>query len=218
MLAGFRKEWRKFKQAPAGRRFVEQHERHAARQGPWLKPLVLFSLIFALAMGIVLLVVPGASIVCFAIAAFLLPVESRWVASAYDRIERSVRRGGEPAREVEEYPEIDETPRAAASLERVIAARQHPPSAPPAADPRVMWIEPVTPPQAPTAGTTRIWSSEVPVTAEPVRPRPRATTTSRPSKAVIVVPPPVTIRSPVDKRPPRAVRPTVPLHRRSHAE
>lgn len=218
MPASLRKEWRKFKQAPPGRRFVEQHERHEARQGPWLKPMVLASLIFALAMGIVLLVVPGASIVCFAIAALLLPIESRRVATIYDRIERSVRRTGEPPRDVVEDPEAEETPRASETLERVIAASQTARARPPADD-RIVRIEPVTPPRAHVVGTTKIWSSDVPVTAAPVRPRaPAATAPVRPSKAVVVVPPPVTIRNPVEQRPSPVVRATMPLHRRSHAD
>lgn len=219
MLSGLKREWRKLGRAEMGRRFVEQYERHQTRHGPWLKPIVVFSVVLAFGMGVVLLVVPGASIGCFAIAALLLPFVSRPVAVAYDRLELMVR--GSRARSAakrEQHEAPDEASRETAKLDRSQPDSQATSVQQPS-DPRVVWIKPAAPPQPPVvAATTRIWSSDLPVTPTPIRRRPAAQSAPvRPSQAVILVPPPVTITNRADNRPAPAARATVPLRRRSQA-
>jgi len=93
MLGQIKTEWRRIKDAPPGARFVQFHERHAARQMPFLKAAWFFVAVFCVGMGLLLSVTSGPGLLFLAFAALLLPAESRTVAALLDRVELTVRRG-----------------------------------------------------------------------------------------------------------------------------
>lgn len=93
MLGQIKTEWRQFKDAPAGARFVQFHERHSARPMPLLKAAWFFAAVFCAGMGLLLSVTSGLGLLFLAVAAALLPAESRTVAALFDHVERAVRWG-----------------------------------------------------------------------------------------------------------------------------
>ena len=80
-------EWRRLKHAPPGERFQafnERQQRHA--RGP-IKALYLGGALVALAVGVVLIFIPGPAFVFFILAGALLAAQSRWVARHLDDLE-----------------------------------------------------------------------------------------------------------------------------------
>jgi hypothetical protein len=101
MLDHVKMEGQKFKDAPAGERFVRYYERYQRREAPYLKALSFFATVFSFGMAIVLPLVSdssGLALMFAVIAAVLLPAESRFVAMFFDKIERLVTRGPKPAK------------------------------------------------------------------------------------------------------------------------
>jgi hypothetical protein len=92
MLDKLKAEWQELKRAPSGQRFVQCHERHQARDAPYLKPLLFFAAIFSFVVGVVLVFIPGPAILFFAISGALLAAESHAVASAFDKVETVLHR------------------------------------------------------------------------------------------------------------------------------
>ncbi len=93
--SSFTKEWQKLKRGQPGSRFQERYERHrqAHRGQPWYRRLRKFAFAaIALAIGVVLVFIPGPAVVFFAVAAWLLADESRGLARALDWTEVTLRR------------------------------------------------------------------------------------------------------------------------------
>jgi hypothetical protein len=87
MLDKLKAEWQDLKRSPGGQRFVQCYHRHQARDAPWLKPFLFFSAVFSFVIGVVLAFVPGPAILFFLISGALLAAESRFVATAFDKVE-----------------------------------------------------------------------------------------------------------------------------------
>jgi hypothetical protein len=80
-------EWQRLKRSPPGERFEAFNERQQKRARGPIKALYLGGAIVSLAVGVVLVFIPGPAFVFFILAGALLAAESRWVAQRLDRLE-----------------------------------------------------------------------------------------------------------------------------------
>lgn len=95
-LTQLKRHWSEFKRLEPGTRFQTQHDRHrrsAAGKSPVRRAAYVVLAIVCLAVGVVLVFIPGPAVVFFALAAGLLAVQSRAVARACDFCEIQLRRG-----------------------------------------------------------------------------------------------------------------------------
>lgn len=85
MLEKLRKNWRTFRNAPAGKRFQQQYEAQRRSNRPaWMKPLMIIVGIVVIAGGAVALPAPGPGILILAFGAALIAREFRWAAKGLD--------------------------------------------------------------------------------------------------------------------------------------
>jgi hypothetical protein len=101
MLAHPRATWNELKRLPAGHRFEMHYEReHSAKRK--VSPLELVAhwaaVIVCVAIGIVLVFIPGPAVVFFALAAALAAAHSRTAARALDVIEVKIRAAARAAK------------------------------------------------------------------------------------------------------------------------
>ena len=80
-------EWQRLKRSPPGERFEAFNERQQKRARGPIKALYLGGAIVSLAVGVVLVFIPGPAFVFFILAGALLAAQSRWVARRLDRLE-----------------------------------------------------------------------------------------------------------------------------------
>jgi hypothetical protein len=95
-LAQLKREWRRFRRLPAGKRFQIHHEeaqRKDRARSVWLRVLGWLLIPLFIAIGVVLAFIPGPAILFFFLAAALLASHSLWMARAFDRVELSIRSG-----------------------------------------------------------------------------------------------------------------------------
>jgi len=83
---------RRFMAAPSGTRFRAYHERLAQRPSLMRTLLVVGSGLILLALGLVMVVLPGPGLLVAAIGAVLIAGESLWAARLLDRIDLCVTR------------------------------------------------------------------------------------------------------------------------------
>jgi hypothetical protein len=95
-----REQWREFKHWPPGQRFVLFHEAQRTRLSKWQRALLLIGTLVSLAVGVVLVFMPGPAVVFFGLAAALLAAQSVWIARRLDAFERWLRRVRDPDRHV----------------------------------------------------------------------------------------------------------------------
>mgnify|MGYP003577713667 CR=1 FL=1 len=94
MLAKLKHTWRELKRLPPGERFQKHHEKQREAGIPkWRRVLSLGVAVSALAIGVVLVFIPGPAIVFFAVGGALLASHSLWVARALDWTELKLRAG-----------------------------------------------------------------------------------------------------------------------------
>lgn len=86
MFDPLKREWRQFKAGPVGHRFEKCYERHQNR-APWTKVLLPLAAAISLAIGVVLVFIPGPAVVFFGISAALLACLFRPVANSLDKTE-----------------------------------------------------------------------------------------------------------------------------------
>lgn len=80
------RRWRAFQALPAGERFERFHEQQ--KDAPaWVKPVLIVGVLASLAIGVVLVFIPGPAFVFFGLAGALLATQSALVARALDRAE-----------------------------------------------------------------------------------------------------------------------------------
>jgi hypothetical protein len=95
MLARPKAMWHELKRLPAGHRF-EMHYEREHRDDQRMSPLKMLAhwsaVLVCLAIGVILVFIPGPAVVFFALAAALAAAHSRWVARALDAIEVKIRR------------------------------------------------------------------------------------------------------------------------------
>jgi hypothetical protein len=75
------------KRAPPGERFQAFNERQQRRARGPIKALYLGGALVSLAVGVVLVFIPGPAFVFFILAGALLAAQSRWVARRLDGLE-----------------------------------------------------------------------------------------------------------------------------------
>lgn len=92
MFAALKRHWREFVTAPAGTRFQAHYRRHRRRRGLVRTIVAIGSGLLLIALGTVLLVLPGPGLLIGAIGAALLAGESLSVARALDGIDRHATR------------------------------------------------------------------------------------------------------------------------------
>lgn len=80
-------EWQRLKRAPPGKRFQAFNERQQRRARGPIKALYLGGALVSLAVGVVLVFIPGPAFVFFILAGALLAAQSRWVARRLDGLE-----------------------------------------------------------------------------------------------------------------------------------
>ena len=99
VLQHWKREWKAFEKAPAGKRFVLRYESRKREAGRGWKRVVPIALGFALIVaGVILLVIPGPGLLVVAFGGALIAQEFRWAAVALDWAEvrlRKVARFGE---------------------------------------------------------------------------------------------------------------------------
>ena len=88
-----KKEWRQFKSAKPGTRFVRQYESNQEeRKHQWTRPAMIALGAVIVLVGVVALPAPGPGILVIAAGAALLARESRRIAEWLDAAEVKVRR------------------------------------------------------------------------------------------------------------------------------
>jgi hypothetical protein len=92
VLHKLKSELNQFKHYPPGERFARFHERHSRSQSGWVKPLLIVLAVLSLAVGVVLVFIPGPAILFFAITAALVATQNHWVAVRFDRFELWIRK------------------------------------------------------------------------------------------------------------------------------
>ena len=88
-----RKEWRQFKSAKPGTRFVRQYESNQQeRSSKWIRAGIIALGVVVILVGAVALPAPGPGILIIAAGVALLARESRWIAERMDSVELKLRR------------------------------------------------------------------------------------------------------------------------------
>ena len=97
MLDELKKHWRTFRDARPGKRFEKLHE--ARSDSP--PPIVFYAAgAVLLAVGVVLLFIPGPGLLLIAFGGALIARQSLWLAKRLDRLELLLRRFARKARSV----------------------------------------------------------------------------------------------------------------------
>jgi hypothetical protein len=86
-----KRSWAHFRHARPGERFERFHDEHNREARPWKRPVYLVCGVASLAVGTVLLFIPGPAVVFLALAAALFATQSRWVACRLDGAELKLR-------------------------------------------------------------------------------------------------------------------------------
>ena len=90
---GLKDDWRQFRSAKPGRRFIEQFETNQQeRASKWTRVALVSLGIVVVLVGLVALPAPGPGILIVAAGAALLARESRWIAERMDSVELRLRR------------------------------------------------------------------------------------------------------------------------------
>lgn len=93
MFRSLKKRWRAFMAVPRGQRFQAHHRRtHRADAKPWTRYLAVAAAVVVIALGIVMLVLPGPGLLVMLGGAVLLAEESAFVARALDRLDLAAAR------------------------------------------------------------------------------------------------------------------------------
>lgn len=93
MFEALQRHWRAFRDEPAGARFQRRYRRRAARPSSWLRRLCVMLIAAGLiALGLVMLVLPGPGLLALLAGAGLIAEESLLVARLLDRIDLAVSR------------------------------------------------------------------------------------------------------------------------------
>ncbi len=86
MFNTFRQRWREFRTDPPGRRFENRYwRRNTRRSSVWRRLLVIVFGIVVIAIGIVMLVLPGPGSLVIVLGAALIAEESLWASRLLDR-------------------------------------------------------------------------------------------------------------------------------------
>lgn len=85
--------WGALKRSKPGRRFQDRYDRQNRKGGrsPWKRTLNLVLAVLSLAIGFVLVFIPGPAVLFFLMSGSLLATESRAIAEALDRLELFLR-------------------------------------------------------------------------------------------------------------------------------
>lgn len=194
MLEQVKAEWQLFRSAPAGERFLQHHERYQRREAPVLKSMLFFASVFCAGMSVLLPMTSELTWLAFgfaAVAAVLLPGESRSIAKVFDKLEvlvsrRAARTSSAPKLEVQQPPPPEQSAvrakPARPTVRMPLPTQKGPLPAVLTAPPIIVADKPrvrrrATPPVI--AGTLKIWTPDAP-------PQPSAAT----NVTIVMFPPP----------------------------
>jgi hypothetical protein len=85
MFEAIRRSWNRFRAAPAGTRFQSRHRRRESRSGLVRKVLVIAAGGVLIALGVVMIVLPGPGLLAMLLGAALIAEESSVAARWFDR-------------------------------------------------------------------------------------------------------------------------------------
>jgi uncharacterized protein (TIGR02611 family) len=89
---GLKDDWRQFKSAKPGKRFLEQYETNQKeRASKWVRVALITLGVVVVLIGLVALPAPGPGILIVAAGVALLARESRWIAERMDAVELKAR-------------------------------------------------------------------------------------------------------------------------------
>jgi hypothetical protein len=91
LLDKLKRRWHAFKALPAGDRFGTVHAQRADAS-VWVKAALIAAALVALAIGVLLSIMPGPAFVFFGLGGALLAMQSAWVARRLDRTELWLRK------------------------------------------------------------------------------------------------------------------------------
>lgn len=95
MFRSLKARWRAFVAVPRGERFQAHHRRsHKAGASRWVRIVAVTAALVLIALGIVMLVLPGPGLLVMLAGAVLLAEESVFVARVMDRIDLAAMRIG----------------------------------------------------------------------------------------------------------------------------
>jgi hypothetical protein len=92
MFEAIRRSWNRFRAAPAGTRFQSRHRRGESRSGFVRKVLVIAAGLVVIALGLVMIVLPGPGLLAMLLGAALIAEESSVAARWFDRADLLVER------------------------------------------------------------------------------------------------------------------------------
>ena len=79
--------WRQLKSWPAGQRFQRFYMMHARHLSVWARCVLIGAALCSLAIGVVLVFIPGPAVVFFAVSCALAATQSLWIARHVDMAE-----------------------------------------------------------------------------------------------------------------------------------
>lgn len=86
LRSDLKRRWRAFAALPSGERFARFHAQQ--KDAPaWVKPLLIVAAVASIAVGVVLVFIPGPAFVFFGLAGAMLATQSVHVARLLDRLE-----------------------------------------------------------------------------------------------------------------------------------
>lgn len=85
MSVSLRRQWQEFRDEAPGRRFQGRHQRRSGDAGVLRKSLMIVAGIVVIAIGIVMIVLPGPGLLVMILGAVLIAEESLYAARLLDR-------------------------------------------------------------------------------------------------------------------------------------
>jgi len=92
MFESVRRSWNRFRATPAGTRFQSRHRRRESRSGLVRKVLVIAAGAVLIALGLVMVLLPGPGLLSMLVGAALIAEESSVAARGFDRADLFVER------------------------------------------------------------------------------------------------------------------------------
>ncbi|MEP7044902.1 MAG: PGPGW domain-containing protein [Dokdonella sp.] len=87
MFNRWRDDWQAFRTQPAGKRFQQRYRRRTTRSGPLRKFAFMLAGLLLIALGVVMIVLPGPGLLAILLGAGFVAEESQFAARVLDRVD-----------------------------------------------------------------------------------------------------------------------------------